>query len=228
MTANFSNASTERGDIGGVLSPQPTATAPAPAATCDLPSGPGIWDRRKSDEIAIINERGRFIAGYSNGNWSAGDCDPQEALPRGGWRQLSPAGSREREPCNGSCQIALARRQVGNQGVPGNARECAEMWHQQADIYREALFAAAAKLESIAGALADAATVPATGDLAESVRMLTRERDEARAACAAVEAKLTEAERELGHYKRLRKQAVAKGTFLEQQKLREASDAQDH
>jgi hypothetical protein len=35
--------------------------------------------------------------------------------------------------CNGSCDIALARRQVGPDGVvPGNARECAEMWEREA------------------------------------------------------------------------------------------------
>ena len=36
-------------------------------------------------------------------------------------------------PCNGDCDIALARRQVGPDGdVPGNARECAEMWEREA------------------------------------------------------------------------------------------------
>ena len=36
--------------------------------------------------------------------------------------------------CNGSCDIALARRQIGPDGyVPGNARECAEMWQHEAD-----------------------------------------------------------------------------------------------
>ena len=40
---------------------------------------------------------------------------------------------RERETCNGSCDIALARRQVGPDGVvPGNARECAELWEREA------------------------------------------------------------------------------------------------
>jgi hypothetical protein len=35
--------------------------------------------------------------------------------------------------CNGSCDIALARRQIGPDGyVPGNARECAEMWEREA------------------------------------------------------------------------------------------------
>lgn len=37
------------------------------------------------------------------------------------------------EHCNGSCDIALARRQVGPDGiVPGNARECAELWEREA------------------------------------------------------------------------------------------------
>lgn len=37
------------------------------------------------------------------------------------------------EPCNGSCDIALARRQVGPDGVvPGCARECAELWEREA------------------------------------------------------------------------------------------------
>ncbi len=39
----------------------------------------------------------------------------------------------ERDPCNGSCDIALAGRQVGPDGiVPGNARECAELWEREA------------------------------------------------------------------------------------------------
>jgi len=42
--------------------------------------------------------------------------------------------------CDGSCDIELARRQVGPDGVvPGNARECAELWHQEARRLREAL-----------------------------------------------------------------------------------------
>lgn len=40
---------------------------------------------------------------------------------------------RERATCDGSCDIALACRQVGPDGnVPGNARECAEMWEAEA------------------------------------------------------------------------------------------------
>ena len=35
--------------------------------------------------------------------------------------------------CDGSCDIALARRQVGPDGVvPGNAKECAELWEREA------------------------------------------------------------------------------------------------
>lgn len=35
--------------------------------------------------------------------------------------------------CDGSCDIALARRQVGPDGVvPGNAKECAEAWEREA------------------------------------------------------------------------------------------------
>lgn len=38
-----------------------------------------------------------------------------------------------REDCNGGCDITLARRQIGPDGVvPGNARECAELWEQEA------------------------------------------------------------------------------------------------
>jgi hypothetical protein len=44
-----------------------------------------------------------------------------------------------RAACDGSCDIALARRQVGPDGVvPGNARECAELWEKEATRhYRE-------------------------------------------------------------------------------------------
>ncbi len=39
----------------------------------------------------------------------------------------------EQKTCNGSCDIALARRQVGPDAiVPGNARECAELWEREA------------------------------------------------------------------------------------------------
>ena len=39
----------------------------------------------------------------------------------------------QQKMCNGSCDIALARRQVGPDGiVPGNARECAELWEREA------------------------------------------------------------------------------------------------
>src|SRR5690606_37447440 len=39
---------------------------------------------------------------------------------------------RRRASCDGSCDIALARRQVGPDGVvPGNARECAELWERE-------------------------------------------------------------------------------------------------
>ena len=39
----------------------------------------------------------------------------------------------EHKICNGSCDIVLARRQVGPDGiVPGNARECAELWECEA------------------------------------------------------------------------------------------------
>jgi hypothetical protein len=38
-----------------------------------------------------------------------------------------------RSHCNGSCDIALARRQVGPDAVvPGDARECAELWEREA------------------------------------------------------------------------------------------------
>lgn len=37
------------------------------------------------------------------------------------------------QTCDGSCDIALARRQVGPDGdVPGNAKECAELWEREA------------------------------------------------------------------------------------------------
>lgn len=43
------------------------------------------------------------------------------------------ADERSRTPCNGSCDIALASRQVGPDGiVPRNARECAELWEREA------------------------------------------------------------------------------------------------
>jgi hypothetical protein len=39
----------------------------------------------------------------------------------------------QRATCDGSCDIALARRQVGPDAiVPGNARECAEAWEREA------------------------------------------------------------------------------------------------
>ena len=45
-----------------------------------------------------------------------------------------------REFCNGSCDIALARRQVGPDGiVPRNARECAELWEAEAARLRQQL-----------------------------------------------------------------------------------------
>lgn len=51
-------------------------------------------------------------------------------------RELAEA----RALCNGSCDIALARRQVGPDGlVPGNARECAEAWEREATRLRAAL-----------------------------------------------------------------------------------------
>ena len=54
-----------------------------------------------------------------------------------------------RRNCDGSCDIALARRQVGNRGVPGNAKECAHMWEAEAsDQYRRAL-AAEAEVERL-------------------------------------------------------------------------------
>jgi hypothetical protein len=38
-----------------------------------------------------------------------------------------------RKSCDGSCDIALARRQVGPDGfVPGNAKECAHAWKREA------------------------------------------------------------------------------------------------
>jgi hypothetical protein len=47
-----------------------------------------------------------------------------------------------RQFCDGSCDIALARRQVGPDGVvPGNARECAELWEREASRLRIALAA---------------------------------------------------------------------------------------
>ena len=49
------------------------------------------------------------------------------------------ADERSRTPCNGSCDIALASRQVGPDGiVPRNARECAELWEREAArLWRE-------------------------------------------------------------------------------------------
>jgi hypothetical protein len=48
--------------------------------------------------------------------------------------------------CNGSCDIALARRQVGPNGlVPGNARECAEAWEREAHRLNVALTGAQAE-----------------------------------------------------------------------------------
>jgi len=49
------------------------------------------------------------------------------------------ANERSRTPCNGSCDIALASRQVGPDGiVPRNARECAELWEREAArLWRE-------------------------------------------------------------------------------------------
>lgn len=52
--------------------------------------------------------------------------------------QLETAQQATGAPCNGSCDIALARRQVGPDGaVPGNARECAEL-AAECDEAREA------------------------------------------------------------------------------------------
>lgn len=48
--------------------------------------------------------------------------------------------ARRHATCNGSCDIALARRQVGPDGrVPGNARECAEMWEMESSRLSEIL-----------------------------------------------------------------------------------------
>jgi len=45
--------------------------------------------------------------------------------------------------CNGSCDISLASLQVGPDAiVPGNARECAELWKREADRLRSQLAAA--------------------------------------------------------------------------------------
>jgi hypothetical protein len=42
--------------------------------------------------------------------------------------------------CDGSCDIALARRQVGPDAVvPGSAKECAELWEREASRLRKAL-----------------------------------------------------------------------------------------
>ena len=56
----------------------------------------------------------------------------QRALDR--YREIQAQPDAElRAECNGSCDIALARRQVGPDGVvPGNARECAELWEREA------------------------------------------------------------------------------------------------
>ena len=54
-------------------------------------------------------------------------------------------------PCNGSCDIALASRQIGPDGiVPGNARECAELWEREAsrlEMERRAAVECAEKVE---------------------------------------------------------------------------------
>lgn len=44
-----------------------------------------------------------------------------------------PVRAHLEEPCNGRCYIELACRQVGPDGdVPGDARECAELWEREA------------------------------------------------------------------------------------------------
>lgn len=67
-------------------------------------------------------------------------CEAQQALAAalGDNRAAYDRGCRDaRALCDGSCDIALARRQVGPDGaVPGNARECAELWEAEANRLR--------------------------------------------------------------------------------------------
>lgn len=76
-------------------------------------------------------------------------CGPAAALPLS-IAALTAERDRlrdERATCNGSCDIALARRQVGpDVYVPfGNARECAEMWEREASRLRRLLIEAGGK-----------------------------------------------------------------------------------
>lgn len=90
----------------------------------------------------------------------------------------------ERATCNGSCDIELARRQVGPDGdVPGNARECAELWEREASRLRKELMgalgsgaAASDERDHLAALVdrADGAYKEATG----TIERLRGERDE--------------------------------------------------
>lgn len=129
-----------------------------------------------------------------------------------------------RNNCNGSCDIALARRQIGPDGiVPGNARQCAELWEREASRER----AAHAETRKIADQLKDqmqlvkaqiseACPGVVTFMYSHAIRDIARERDEAKKAHAETRKALEEARDErnafreqMGVAERERDQALA-------------------
>jgi hypothetical protein len=95
-------------------------------------------------------------------------------------------------PCNGSCDIALASRQVGPDGfVPGNARECAEAWEREASRRGDERRTFEVRWERAAE---DASRfLRAFNEERDSAKALTAERDALKADLAAARAQLERA-----------------------------------
>lgn len=92
---------------------------------------PGPWRCGKSVGRTIYDANDRLIGCMDSREDAAFTVAARRIIPAliAEIKRLAGASAN----CNGSCDIALARRQVGPDGVvPGNARECAEMWEQEA------------------------------------------------------------------------------------------------
>lgn len=121
-------------DIGGHSCPTPPARERGEAMLAEL--------RRKLLEEPTWPEDVPEVSGAE-----CPDCGwPRVQAQREGYplkaevARLTRELAEARALCNGSCDIALARRQVGPDGlVPGNARECAEAWEREATRLRAAL-----------------------------------------------------------------------------------------
>lgn len=103
---------------------------------CDLTSGAG------EGQCDVADRRDAYNATVNDG-WGTSETDDRyrEMLAadracrarRVDWRARCLKAEQERDSCNGSCDIEFARRQVGPDGVvPGNAKECAELWEREA------------------------------------------------------------------------------------------------